>query len=230
MRSPTSPRNSPSTARVLPSRSSALRPPALREPRACARGQWGAPAYVKVFRAVEGTLSPGPYRRLPTWVGERDDMGDHWRHPRHQDHRHRRPPEGSSATPEALRLRSMAEVQGLSDGSAPRWNDSTSGATLVRGERFRKAGVEDQTPRQRRHMRYRGTKNQFVICVDSEGYSASLERWKVYRALPDGEADAHGLLRVIDESGEDYLYPKDRFRPIQLPQHVRRLYREKTAA
>ncbi|HXL33994.1 MAG TPA: hypothetical protein VN953_03680 [Gemmatimonadales bacterium] len=79
-------------------------------------------------------------------------------------------------------------------------------------------------------MRYRGTKNQFVICVDSEGYSASLERWKVYRALPDGEADAHGLLRVIDESGEDYLYPKDRFRPIQLPQHVRRLYREKTAA
>jgi hypothetical protein len=78
-------------------------------------------------------------------------------------------------------------------------------------------------------MRYRGTKRQFVICVDSEGYPASLERWKVYRALRDREADAHGLLRVIDESGDDYLYPKDRFRPIQLSQHLRRLYRDKGA-
>ena len=79
-------------------------------------------------------------------------------------------------------------------------------------------------------MRYKGTKRQFVICVDNGGYPASLERWKVYRALPDREADAHGMLRVIDESGEDYLYPKERFCPIQLPQRLRRLYRGKTAA
>ncbi len=78
-------------------------------------------------------------------------------------------------------------------------------------------------------MRYRGAKSQFVICVDSEGYAASLERWKVYRALPDPEADVHGLLRVIDESGEDYLYPKDRFRPIRLPHQLRRLYLERVA-
>lgn len=79
-------------------------------------------------------------------------------------------------------------------------------------------------------MRYHGTKRQFVICVDNEGYPASLERWKVYRALPDGEGDTHGMVRVIDESGEDYLYPKDRFRPIELPKAIRRLYRGKTAA
>jgi len=79
-------------------------------------------------------------------------------------------------------------------------------------------------------MRYRGTKSQFVICVDNDCYPASLERWKLYRALPDREADAHGLLRVVDESGEDYLYPKWYFRPIELPPRLRRLYREKTAA
>ena len=67
-------------------------------------------------------------------------------------------------------------------------------------------------------MRYRGAKSQFVICVDSEGYAASLERWKVYRALPDPEADVHGLIRVIDESGEDYLYPAENFVAIDVPQ------------
>ena len=79
-------------------------------------------------------------------------------------------------------------------------------------------------------MKYTGTRRQFVICVNNKGYPASLERWKLYRALPDREADAHGLLRVIDEAGEDYLYPKQYFRPIQLSQHLRRLYRNKTAA
>ena len=79
-------------------------------------------------------------------------------------------------------------------------------------------------------MTYTGAKRQFVICVDNEGYPASLEQWKVYRAQPDREADAHGLLRVTDESGEDYLYEKTRFRPIELPSSVRRLFRGKSAA
>ena len=48
-------------------------------------------------------------------------------------------------------------------------------------------------------MRYTGTKRQVVICVNNEGYPASLERWKLYQAVPDRQADAHGLLRVIDE-------------------------------
>jgi len=66
--------------------------------------------------------------------------------------------------------------------------------------------------------------------VDNEGYPASLQRWKGYRALPDREADAHGLLRVIDESGEDYLYARVLFRPIVLPSNIRRLFRDKSAA
>jgi hypothetical protein len=61
---------------------------------------------------------------------------------------------------------------------------------------------------------------QFVVCLRNDGYSASLEPRKIYRTLPDGEAAAHQLLRVVDESGEDYLFPADYFAPITLPQSV----------
>jgi hypothetical protein len=63
---------------------------------------------------------------------------------------------------------------------------------------------------------------QFVVCIENEGYEASLERRKIYVAVPDAEATGHGLVRVIDESGEDYLYPKGLFRQIELPQALRR--------
>jgi hypothetical protein len=63
---------------------------------------------------------------------------------------------------------------------------------------------------------------QFVVCVDNEGYPASLERRKIYVALRDQEADKKGLFRIVDESGEDYLYPKSFFRQIALPQPVKR--------
>ncbi len=58
---------------------------------------------------------------------------------------------------------------------------------------------------------------QFVICVRNDGYPASLEPCKVYRVVADPEAAAHRMMRVIDESGEDYLYPQDRFVAIELP-------------
>jgi hypothetical protein len=61
-----------------------------------------------------------------------------------------------------------------------------------------------------------------VVCVENEGYPASLERRKIYVALRDAEAEKHGLIRIIDESGEDYLYPKTFFRRIALPQSVKR--------
>jgi hypothetical protein len=64
------------------------------------------------------------------------------------------------------------------------------------------------------------TEHQFVICIQNEGYPASLELWKVYRALPDKKAAKHQLIRVIDESGEDYLYSETYFVPIKLPQAV----------
>jgi len=62
----------------------------------------------------------------------------------------------------------------------------------------------------------------FFVCIDNDGYAASLERRKIYLGWRDAEAEKHGLLRIIDESGDDYLYPKAFFRPIALPQAVKR--------
>jgi hypothetical protein len=59
---------------------------------------------------------------------------------------------------------------------------------------------------------------QFVVCINNEGYRASLEPRKIYQVLPDKEAENHKMLRVIDESEEDYLFPASLFRPISLPQ------------
>ena len=63
---------------------------------------------------------------------------------------------------------------------------------------------------------------RFVICINNRAYPASLERRKIYRVIADPAAARRGYLRVVDESGEDYLYPQDRFVPIRLPQAVRR--------
>ncbi len=57
----------------------------------------------------------------------------------------------------------------------------------------------------------------FVVCLDNEGYPASLEVGKIYRYIPDKEAEAEGLLRVIDESGEDYGFEAKRFHEITVP-------------
>jgi hypothetical protein len=58
---------------------------------------------------------------------------------------------------------------------------------------------------------------RFVLCISNEGYPASLEVRKVYPLLPDAASELHGLLRVVDESGEDYLYPRGFFVNIELP-------------
>ena len=63
---------------------------------------------------------------------------------------------------------------------------------------------------------------QLVVCVDSTDYPASLERRKISLTLRDAAAEKRGLLRIIDESGEDYLYPKVLFRMIALPQSVKK--------
>ena len=64
------------------------------------------------------------------------------------------------------------------------------------------------------------TKSKFVICKRNTGYEASLELRKLYLMLPDDAAKAHDQLRVVDESGEDYLYPSSFFIPIDLPASV----------
>ena len=63
---------------------------------------------------------------------------------------------------------------------------------------------------------------RLVICLKNKGYDVSLERRKIYQVLPDSRAAKHGLIRVVDESGEDYLYPQSFFAPIELPQPIRR--------
>jgi len=61
---------------------------------------------------------------------------------------------------------------------------------------------------------------RFVVCVNNTDYPASLELHKIYRVLPDEDAEVDGDLRVIDESGEDYLYPADYFVVVELPKEV----------
>lgn len=63
---------------------------------------------------------------------------------------------------------------------------------------------------------------RLVICLDNKGNEASLERRKIYVILPDARAEKLGQVRVIDESGEDYLYDKRAFLAVDLPLAVRR--------
>src|SRR6266404_4530519 len=70
-------------------------------------------------------------------------------------------------------------------------------------------------------MKRRGKQEtQFAVCINNEGYEASLEAGKLYRVIPDDEAASHGYIRVIDESGEDYGYSVSRFFPIEVPKEL----------
>ncbi len=64
--------------------------------------------------------------------------------------------------------------------------------------------------------------SRFLICVENKGYQASLEKRKIYVSVPDSEALKHGHVRVVDESGEDYLYPRSLFLPITVPAALRK--------
>lgn len=64
------------------------------------------------------------------------------------------------------------------------------------------------------------TATRFVVCVRNEEYPASLELHTIYEVLPDAEGERLGFVRVIDESGEDYLFPKDYFLDVQVSRQV----------
>ena len=64
------------------------------------------------------------------------------------------------------------------------------------------------------------TRLRFAVCLNNEGYKASLEIGKLYRVIPDEQAATHGYLRVIDESGEDYGYAADRFFFLEVPEKL----------
>ncbi len=63
---------------------------------------------------------------------------------------------------------------------------------------------------------------RLVICLDNSGFEVSLERRKIYVALPDARAEKLGQIRVVDESGEDYVYPQEYFVAVALPQPIRK--------
>jgi len=65
-------------------------------------------------------------------------------------------------------------------------------------------------------------KRRLVVCINNKGCSASLERRKIYVALRDRAAEKRGLMRVVDESGDDYLYSKILFHPIALPEAIKK--------
>lgn len=66
-------------------------------------------------------------------------------------------------------------------------------------------------------MRRRRRTAQYLLCVRNDGFPASLQTRGLYEHLPDKEAEARGLVRVIDESGDDYLYPQQLFASVKLP-------------
>lgn len=72
-------------------------------------------------------------------------------------------------------------------------------------------------------------RTRYVLCVENRGHSASLDLRRVYRVVADTEAEERDLLRVIDESGEDYLYPSRYFLPIDLPRGASRVFGQRSA-
>jgi hypothetical protein len=61
----------------------------------------------------------------------------------------------------------------------------------------------------------------FAVCIRNDGFPMSLDIRKIYRTLPDSEAGKAGQIRIVDESGEDYLYPADYFIPVDLSQQAK---------
>lgn len=66
-------------------------------------------------------------------------------------------------------------------------------------------------------MSNRNSSSQFVVCINNLENEASLEFGKIYNVIPDADAESDGMIRIIDESGEDYLFAASRFYPVQLP-------------
>ncbi len=70
---------------------------------------------------------------------------------------------------------------------------------------------------------------RFVVCIDNADYAASLELYKIYQVVPDADAARDGDLRIIDESGEDYLYAASRFIGIEVPEALERAILKKAS-
>ena len=83
----------------------------------------------------------------------------------------------------------------------------------------RKSSANGMSTKTREPRRRSGAR--FVVCIENSAYPASLELHKIYRVLPDVDAAREGDLRVVDESGEDYLYPAEWFVAVDLPRRLK---------
>lgn len=84
------------------------------------------------------------------------------------------------------------------------------------------SGISTKARKRRVARATRATRSQLVLCLESGGYEASLEPRKIYLSVPDRDAAKHDQLRVIDESGDDYLFPAALFVAIRVPPTLRR--------
>ena len=84
------------------------------------------------------------------------------------------------------------------------------------GKKSSASGILTKTGKPRRR-----SATEFVVCIQNSGYPASLELHKIYRVVADEEAIRDGDLRIVDESGEDYLYPAEWFAAVDLPRRVK---------
>jgi hypothetical protein len=71
--------------------------------------------------------------------------------------------------------------------------------------------------------------NQYMICVNNESFEVHLTRFRVYRVIPSKLGDKLGLIRLVDDSGEDYAYPAPMFHAIELPADVEKIYEVEAA-
>jgi hypothetical protein len=67
-------------------------------------------------------------------------------------------------------------------------------------------------------------KDRYYLCVKNESYAASLQVRTIYPGISDADAESHGMLRIVDESGEDYLFPASFFVPIEVPEAAVRVF------
>lgn len=65
---------------------------------------------------------------------------------------------------------------------------------------------------------------QFFLCVGNKGYAGSLQVRTIYAAISDLDAESHGMLRIVDESGEDYLFPASLFVPVEIPEAAAKVF------
>ena len=121
----------------------------------------------------------------------------------------------------------LAETQRRCYRSVSERIGPASGSPLVRSSRRWKTRPEDQAVPGLMIMRGQQSTGSFALCVEDGGME-DLEVRKVYQVLPDREASREGYVRIIDESGEDYIYPSELFVPVKLPAAVVRRLRRRT--